>query len=152
MPAPLDPAKRDAIAQAIRDGGKRNEIARQHDVSPSTVTGIAKQEGLTDAFDRTQTKRATEARNADLASRRAELATKLMDRAFWLEAQIDQERPYIARSKDGVEVIMSVPEPKDIQALMTSVGIAVDKVGVLTRDDAEGLTAVDAWLKSITGM
>jgi transposase-like protein len=68
MPAPLDPAKRQAIADAIRAGGHRNAIARTHGVSPSTVTGIAKQEGIDGAFDRAATKKATEAARVDAAA------------------------------------------------------------------------------------
>lgn len=74
MPAALDPHKRAAIAQAIRDGGTRNAIARQHDVSPATVTLIAQQDGITDAFNREGTKRATEARRIDQAAASLALA------------------------------------------------------------------------------
>jgi transposase-like protein len=152
MPAPLDPAKRQAIAQAIRDGGKRNEIARQFEVSPSTVTLIAQQDGIEDAFDRTTMKRATEARQADLAERRAELARLLMDDAHRLRAQLWQPcTVYKFGGKDNTLNSVDLPEPdfEGKRNLMTTVGIAVDKIGVLTRDDSQGVAAVDAWLRSL---
>lgn len=77
MPAPLDPDKRNAIADAIRAGGTRNQIARDHGVSGATVTSIAKTENLTDAFDRSATKEATAASVVDGALWRRETATRL---------------------------------------------------------------------------
>lgn len=77
MPPPLDPDKRAAILQAIRAGGRsRGAIARDHDVSPSTVTNIAKAAGLNTAFDRAQTKKATEAAQVDHKARLVALASR----------------------------------------------------------------------------
>jgi integrase len=74
MPKPLDETKRAAILADIRAGQKpRNQIARDHDVSPSTVTGVAKTAGITDAFDRSQTLKATRAKSDDNAAKRAQL-------------------------------------------------------------------------------
>jgi DNA-binding MurR/RpiR family transcriptional regulator len=45
MPAPLDPKIRAAILADIQgENPQRNEIARKHHVSPSTVTKIAREE------------------------------------------------------------------------------------------------------------
>ena len=63
MPPPLDPQLRADILRDIQDtaaaepGEKlsRNEIARRRGVSQATVTKIAKDAGLTGAFDRSQT-------------------------------------------------------------------------------------------------
>jgi hypothetical protein len=140
MPAPLDPAKRAAIIGAIRAGGHRNAIAREHNVSPSTVTGIAKTEGMADAFDRTSMKRATEARQADLAAERVRLAELLMADAFRLRERAweSQYQVVVVPQKGGgaVSEIVAVPtSAADFRNYFTSIGIIVDKVGVLTQSD-----------------
>jgi transposase-like protein len=141
VPPPLDPDKRAAIADAIRDGGRRNEIARQFEVSPSTVTNIATQEGLTDAFDRTATKRATEAKNADVAARRAELKKLLVEDAHRLRAQLWE--PCRMHSFGGKEnsynfVDLEQPTFEQQRNIMTSVGIAVQRVADLEKLDMGG--------------
>lgn len=142
MPAPLDPAKRAAIAEAIRDGGKgRNEIARDHGVSASTVGKIAEAEGIDGAFDRAQTKRATEARNADVAARRAELKKLLVEDAHRLRAQL--WAPCVMHNfggKDNTHNSIDLPQPTFEQQrnIMTSVGIAVQRVADLEKLDMGG--------------
>jgi transposase-like protein len=154
VPAPLDPDKRAAIAQAIRDGGTRNAIARDHDVAQSTVSRIAEQEGLVDAFDRSEIKRATEAKQADLAAQRAQLAQLLMEDAFRLRERMWQTQQVVvvtARKGGGssAELVDIETSAGDFRNYLTAIGIAVDKIGVLTRDDSQGMAAVDAWLRSL---
>jgi len=81
MPAPLAPRKRAAVLKDIRAGLPRNEIARKHKVSQGTVTGIAKAEHLTDAFDRSATIKATAAAQADHQAMLADLAARHMKTA-----------------------------------------------------------------------
>lgn len=141
MPAPLDPDKRAAIAEAIRTGASRNAIAREHGVSGSTVTAIAKAEGLTDAFDRSATKRATEAKNADTSSRRAELKALLVEDAHRLLAQLWAPCEYLHfGGKDNTlgRVELDQPTFEQQRNIMASFGIAVDKVAVLAKLDAGG--------------
>jgi transposase-like protein len=137
VPAPLDPAKRDAIEQAIRDGGKRNEIAREHGVSGATVSKIAReleQQGDLDgspAFDRAATKRATELREVDQAAERARLRQLLLDDAHRLRAQL--WTPCVMHNfggKDNTHNSIDLPQPTFEQQakIMTAVGIAVDKI------------------------
>ena len=152
VPAPLSPEKREAIADAIREGKPRNAIAREHEVSGSTVTKIGKEleaNGDAPAFDRSQTKKASEARVVDLAAWRTRVALRTAEVAEWLLEQPQSEQPVV--TDDGV-VVMVKPCAKDIQHFLTAYGIAVDKVDKLTRDDSEGMAAVDAWLKTITGI
>ncbi|SNR32946.1 hypothetical protein [Blastococcus mobilis] len=141
MPPPLDPAKRAAIADAIRAGGQRNAIAREHGVSPSTVTTIATQEGIDGAFDRTATKRATEARNADTSARRAELKSLLVEDAHRLRAQLWQPcTMHNFGGKDNTHNSIDLPQPTFEQQrnIMTSVGIAVQRVADLEKLDMGG--------------
>jgi transposase len=145
MPKPLDPAKRTQIEQAIRDGKSRNAIARQFDVSGSTVTKIGREleqqpdEPLVAAFDRTATKRATEARQVDQAAQRADLRQKLLDDAHRLRTQLWEPcTMYNFGGKDNTLNSVSLDQPTFEQQrnIMTSVGIAVDKIVRLdTLDD-----------------
>ena len=68
--------KREAIAADIRAGKARNQIALDHGVSAGTVTNIAGEFGLTEAFDRSATKKATEAKAVDHKARLVAIAGK----------------------------------------------------------------------------
>lgn len=149
MPPPLDPAKREAVIDAIKAGGTSHGIAREHGVAQSTVSRIASEEGIEGAFDRSATKRATEARTVDLAAWRSTFAQRLARRAEWLEERMDELQPVVVVTKDGSSVEYVELTARDARDYMTAVGITVDKVGVLTRDDSEGLAAVDSWLRSL---
>lgn len=72
----LSDAQREQIIDLARAGRKRNEIAREVGVSPSTVSRLAQAEGLT--FDRTQTEKATKAHVADAKARRATLSLDML--------------------------------------------------------------------------
>lgn len=78
---PITDDVRDAILQEIRDGGTCRGIAKAHEVSTDTVRRIASKAGITDAFARASTKKATEARQADNRAKRAELATESLEAA-----------------------------------------------------------------------
>lgn len=147
MPKPLDPEKREQIEAAIRQGKTRNQIARDHGVSGSTVSKIGKEIEAQDGsepFERSQTKRATVRRAEDLAARRVELAHLLMDDAFRLrERQWElQSVVQVVAVKGGgaaTEVVQVPSTSNDHRNYMTALGIAVDKVRVLTEgsDSAE---------------
>jgi hypothetical protein len=71
--------KRQAILNAIRAGAgqrARADIAREFEVSPTMVGNIAADAGLTEAFVRTQTKKATEAKQIDLSARLIQQASR----------------------------------------------------------------------------
>ncbi|MFI7532596.1 hypothetical protein [Streptosporangium sp. NPDC049376] len=120
MPPPIDPTTRAAILDSIHAGGKRNEIARQHNVSPSTVSKIARDEGVTTAFDRTQTETATRAKQADNKSRRTQLASLALDDA-------DTMRRRALAAEAG----------RDARDFATAYGIFIDKHVVLERLDSD---------------
>lgn len=149
MPAPLDPDKRAAIIAAIKGGNTRNGIARMLGVAQGTVTLIAQQEGIDDAFDRSASERATEAARLDMAAWRANFAKRLALRADLLEDAFDGQQTSVMGGKEGAEVITHAATSTDVRNLMTALGIAVDKIAVLTRDDNQGVAAVDAWLHSL---
>lgn len=152
MPTPMDPAKRAAIIADIEAGRGRNDIARRHDVGQATVTRIAAQEGITEAWDRSASKRATELRAIDVRQRQTELAHLLLEDAHRLRRQLWEPcTVFKFGGKDNTLATHDLPEPdfEGKRNLMTTLAIAVDKVGVLTRDDSQGLAAVDSWLRSL---
>lgn len=141
---------RAAVEADLRAGKPRNAIARDHNVSAGFVTAEAGRLGL-QAGDRSATKRATEARQADLAAESLRLAGLLMEDAFKLRERAWEDQMVLVNYKDSSEIV-ALPTPAgDFRNFYTSIGIIIDKVGVLTRDDASGMASVDAWLRSVVG-
>lgn len=156
MPAPLDPDKRAAILEAIlaspQTGEGRNAIARRFEVGQATVNRIVAQEGITEAWDRSATQRATDLRNVDIKARQAELAQLLAEDAHRLRRMLWEPcTVFKFGGKDNTLAEHNLDEPdfEGKRNLMTTIAIAVDKIAVLTRDDSQGVAAVDAWLHSL---
>lgn len=162
MPPPLDPELRDLILgdiQAVAEGTStlsRNAIARAHGVAATTVTAIARAEGLTGAFDRTQTKNATEAAAADAKAERAALRQLLRRRAR--EALEAMDAPFIVAKiggKDNVytEQLVDGPPTADMRNLMIIAATAIDKDMAIDRydSDQQNLSAFDVWLAEMMG-
>ncbi len=165
MAKPLTDHERQTIIKLLTANPDlaRNEIARRTGRSTDTIRRIAHQIGH--RFDRTKTETATRARQADLAARRAELATALVADAARLRAQlwepcVERKAMAVSRGSDVgsvveiVEVHHDRPPFADQQRIMVSVGIAVDKVLAIDRHDnsaGEGLAAVDRWLRAMIG-
>lgn len=145
-------------AEIIRlhgEGIGRNEIARITRRSQRTVSLICAEEGLT--FDVSMTEEATRHRVAQLAERRAVLAEALQGDAerltelMWSPATI-----YSFGGKDNVYREKDVNEPPaaDKRNLMAAANVAIEKSLKLVppeREDAEGLAAVDQWLRGMIG-
>jgi hypothetical protein len=161
LPAPLDPAKREAIEADITAGKSRNQIARDHEVSGSTVTriaqGIAERNGhRSDDFDRSKTVNATRARKFDSAAARAQLVADLYGDAQRFRARGWDEYTQIVSGPLGAELVTTkLPPLRDQQSAYTALAICVDKAAKLEAidagDGAEGLAAVDQWLRGMLG-
>lgn len=101
------------------------------------------------------TRAAVEAKKTDNALRRANIASRLLDIAEGLAAELDDSVVVYAfggRYNDFNEAKASKPQPRDKQAILTSIAIALDKSMALERFDAEGgqgLAAVDEWLRTV---
>lgn len=133
MPARIPDDKRAAIAAAIRTGRYGNrEIARLHSVSPATVTNIARSLGGDDAFERSQTKSATAAAEADNRARRATEASSAL-------ADAPAVRMNILASTSG----------RDAQGWAVAYGILVDKHVSLERHDATDPGAMGSLLGTL---
>jgi transposase-like protein len=148
MPAPLAPAKRAAILQDIRAGGKsRNDIARAHGVAASTVGKIAADEGVTDAFDRTHSLKGARAKAVDNRAKRAQLESDLLDDAQKIRKRAWSPYTVVVSGPEGAETVtLELPPLQDVRAAYTSIGIIVDKSVVIEKhdsgDDAEAAKSV----------
>jgi transposase-like protein len=110
MAKPLTDDERERIADAIRSGKARNEIAREFGRSPSTITAIAVENDL--SFDRSATKEATEARKADVDARMLALMEDLLGDAERMRTQL--WKPCTIHSfggKDNTYASKRIPEP-----------------------------------------
>lgn len=137
---PLDPNKRAAILADIqaRQLG-RNAIARKHHVGLGTVSTIAHDEGIYDAFDRTQTARATADRQADMRARRAQLAEDLLDDAERIRDRLFDPYTAAVSGREGVErVTLDEPDAAALRNFMTSIAVALDKHIALDKHDQDG--------------
>jgi hypothetical protein len=136
MPRPIDPGKRAAILADIQAGAKaRNEIARDHGVSGSTVTKIAKDEGIASAFDRAQTVKGTRAKQADNSAKRAQLQSDLLDDAQRFRARAWSTYKIPLSGPEGIEIVeLDEPPLPDAARAYTAIGIIIDKDRAYERD------------------
>lgn len=157
MPPPLDPTERQAILDDIQAGElSRNAIARKHHRSVSTITGIAKAAGETDAFDRSQTEKGTQARVADLAELRSQTSARFLQEANKMLDRLNEPCEVFAfggaENRFNSEVLHRPPS-QEARNFLTSAAVALDKHLVLDRHDSDdkGGAAVDAWLRHVMG-
>lgn len=154
MAAPLPDDTRQAIADAITAGGTCRGVARQFDVSPSTVRKVAAAYGITGAFSREQTEAATQAKVADLAARRAVLAAGLLDDADHIRRRARAEyRTQIATRDEVHEIVLPEPPLGEVRHAFSAIGIAIDKhIALIKHDTTEsGTSAIDQWLTHMLG-
>lgn len=139
MPARLDDDKRAAILADIEPGTlSRAAIARKHGVAPSTVSVIADENGIVDAFDRANVENATRARTADMKARRALLAEGLLVDAELLRHRAWSEHTELVSTITGpVTATLDLPPLDEVRNAYVSLGIAVQRHMELARFDAD---------------
>ncbi|MFF7851912.1 helix-turn-helix domain-containing protein [Streptomyces sp. NPDC007910] len=142
----------EAVRQLHAEGLGRNEIARRLNRGPRTVSIIAARLGLT--FDVTMTEEATRHRVAQLAEKRAILADALMDDALRLSEQLwEGATIHSFGGKDHTHNSHDVDEPlavdkKNLMAAATAAAAQSLRL-VPPESDAQGLAAVDQWLRGM---
>jgi hypothetical protein len=140
---PIDAKDRAAVRRLHKQGKTRNDIARAIKRSPSTVTKIAKELGLT--FERgAEVVAATEARRIDLAARRVQLAELLHQDAERLREQLWQ--PCVIGAFGGKENVWSQtqldqPTFPDQRNILGAAGTAIQQS--LKLQPAEGREGTD---------
>lgn len=141
MPAKIDDEKRAAILAAIesRKGQcSRAALAREFEVSASSVGNIAREAGITDAFARTKTAAATRARSTDLADRRARLAERMLDLAESIGLRLDSPYKIVVATQHEVHVeTLDQPPLKETKDGMAAVGTAIKAHMELIRFDTK---------------
>lgn len=137
--AALPDHKREAILADIQAGKKRNDIAREHGVSGSTVTKIAQANGLD--FDRTQTEVASKAKQADNRARRAAIAAELLGDVERLRKRAWSPYQTAMSGPQGVEYVqLDLPPLPDVAKAYTAIGICLDKTIRIEQHDADSGT------------
>lgn len=127
---PLPAEKREAVLAAIRAGGKSlNQIAKDCGVAKATVSKIAKEAGLTDAFDRSRTEAATKAHAIDARARREALKDKLIEDAERLRQRAWERYEVVVDNRQlGPQTMtLDLPPAQDVRAFYAAIGLAIDK-------------------------
>jgi hypothetical protein len=148
---PLPPEKRDAVLADIRAGGKSlHQIAKDHTVAKSTVSRIANEAGLTNAWDRSQTEAATRAHAIDCRARREALKDQLIEDAERIRARAWEPYEVVVDNRQAgpQSMTLDLPPAQDVRAFYMAVGLAIDKHCRLEQYDTTG-NDVDA--KSMLG-
>jgi hypothetical protein len=138
VPPRIPDDKRAAILADIKAGIKgRNQIARDHDVSVGTVTKIAKDADVTDAFDRSQMAKATHAAVEDNRSRRARIASELLDDVARFRKRAWSPYTYYERGMEGPELVtLDLPPLKEAKEAYVAIGISLQRHAELEKLDA----------------
>jgi transposase-like protein len=153
MPPRIDDTARAAILADIQAGQKScRGIARDHDVSDATVRKIAHENGITDAFTREQTKKATEARRADMAAERTQVSALFLRRSR--EALESMDKPHLVYSFGGrdntySEHVLDRPPTADMRNLMVVAGVGLQRHLDVEKHDSGDNSAVHGLLDQI---
>jgi hypothetical protein len=150
---PVTPDERERIIASIRAGKGCNEIAAEVGRGPATISRIATAEGL--SFDRSQTRAATEARQADMQARLTDLSEQLLTDVERLRRQLWKPcLVYDFGGKENTYAEHELPEPdfRAKQAIFTSIGIAVDKVIAIRKQDTGGGEAIGLIVQLVDGI
>lgn len=153
MPGPIDPQTRAAIINDLTQGTlSAHKIAHKHDVAQSSVSRIAKAEGI--ELDRSATKNATDALRKDNKAKRLALQALFLQRSH--EALLAMDQRFMVHKiggKDNVYTEHEVPIPPtgDQRNLMIIAATGLDKALVIERHDtdAQNLSAFDLWLAAM---
>lgn len=119
---PVTHDERNRVAAMHADGASRNEIARALGRSPSTVSAIARDLGL--SFARERTAAATAAKQRDNRARRAELAAEMLDDIARLRDELFGPcTVYAFAGRDGMyrEHTLDRPPPREQRDLVLAI-------------------------------
>ncbi|WP_414936636.1 helix-turn-helix domain-containing protein [Amycolatopsis sp. cmx-11-51] len=128
---------RERVRELHTEGKTRNDIAREINRSPSTVTGISRALGL--SFDRSATAAATHARQVDNRSRRADIVGRLYSRAERILGRLEADQyTFTATTINGIEskALDHVPAP-DEKALASAMSTHLSTAAKLEQVDAD---------------
>lgn len=149
---PVEADVRARAIELIKAGTPRNAVARELLIAPSSVSAIAKDEGL--SFDRAnQTASATAARQHDLKVRRLELIDELFAKAQDHLVAIDQPmKVFNIGGKDNVYTEHEVDRAPtgDLLNLHRAASLALkDARELIHDDDDEGVAEAESMLMNL---
>jgi predicted transcriptional regulator len=128
-PRPITDKDRAAVRRLHAEGKSRNDIARELKRSPSTVSKLAHEQGL--SFDRAaEVAAATAVRKADLDARRTAMADTLQDVAEREISKMTQPHLYFewgGKDHDYDEKWQPEPTPADRRTMMATASAALDR-------------------------
>ncbi|MFI0736426.1 helix-turn-helix domain-containing protein [Streptomyces sp. NPDC021225] len=131
MARPIDDNDRKRVRELHAAGKSRNDIAREINRSPSTVSKIAGSFDPPLKFDRAaEVETATRVRRADLAARRADLAITLHDIAERELAKMTERTLYFewgGKDHTYAQKWQDEPIPADRRTMMATAGAALDR-------------------------
>ncbi|WP_435109942.1 hypothetical protein [Nocardiopsis synnemataformans] len=124
------------VRQLHAQGLGRNAIAEHIGCADSTLSKITNHLGLT--FDRTRTAEATKAKQIDAAARRAAIVERLYGQAEHILDRLEAPEHKLVEVSAGKAVRYKHDRlpPRDINALIASVGAATEKAVRLEKLDA----------------
>lgn len=137
---PISDAQRQQVIDLHGQGLPRNQIARDVGISAGSVTNICRAAGL--AFDRSETKHASEARAVDLAAGRIRLAEKMLAASEEMLDTIDGPyEVYNFGGKDNTfESRVLDSAPVEVRRnVITTAGITFDKLTRIVEKSDTGL-------------
>lgn len=149
-PRPVTDETRAEVRRLHAEGLGRNEIARQLERSPRTVSVLAQEMGLD--FDRTHTAVATEARKLDARNRRLNLIERYHAQAEKILNRLDRSNHRVREVSFGKVVSYEVEElpAQDVRNLMQAVATATTQAAKL--EALDGDPAADAARSMLTNL
>lgn len=150
---PISDTTRDAVMAAINAGGSCRGIAREHKVSPGYVSKLAKAMGASDAFDRTRTEPASQARKFDAKAARAAAVEALYGDFERFRQRIWSPYTQLGSGPGGTELITTLlPSLRDQQSGIVAAAVCLDKALILERhDDTQGAEAGNTMINELFG-
>lgn len=138
MPArPVTDETRADVRRLHAEGLGRNEIARQLERSPRTISVLAEEMQL--SFDRTHTAVATEARKTDARERRLTLIERYHAQATKILDRLDRSSHHVREVSFGKVVSYEVDDlpAQDVRNLMQAVATATTQAAKLEALDGD---------------
>jgi predicted transcriptional regulator len=145
---PFSPADREIVVSWIKAGVSRNEIARRTGRGPTTVSNIAKKEGLAFIPPEPVVTPRQAGVASELAVRRLVLAVKAADKLNGLLDAIDSPltiHRVNGRTGQSVRTRLKQPDPAGKRDLAIAAGILFDKITAVLKGDetaTEGRAAI----------
>lgn len=155
MPKALDLALTEAVLRDIRARQKScRQIGRDHGISPTTVSKIARDAGIDDAFGRANVARAHAARVTDQRALRGQRLAALGALADDMVERGSLSYQVIASGPDGPEkVTLDKPPLREAEAAGRTMRNWLDAQLMIERHEGAGqqLSAFDEWMRTMAG-